>query len=70
MSDTYDPDAESTTVTARVNDEFLEEFDRALKKAQIEGKVPMDMTRAEAIRQLMASAIEDPSLISEQSGNE
>jgi hypothetical protein len=61
MSDTYDPDKDSTTVTARVNDDFLEDFDRSLKKAQIEGNVPMDMTRAEAIRRLMASAIDDPS---------
>lgn len=66
MSDTYDPDKESTTVTARVNDEFLEEFDRALKKAQIEGKIPMDMTRAEAIRRLMDSAIEDPSQFADE----
>ena len=65
MSGAYDPDQESTNVTARVNDEFLENFDRALKKAQIEGKVEMDMTRAEAIRQLMAAAIEDPSLFAE-----
>ncbi|TKX70791.1 hypothetical protein [Halorubrum sp. SP9] len=65
MSGAYDPDQESTNVTARVNDEFLDEFDRALKKAQIEGKVPMDMTRAEAIRQLMAAAIENPSLFAE-----
>lgn len=64
MSDTYDPDAESTTVTARVNDSFLEDFDRALKKAQIEGQVPMDMTRAEALRRLMSTAIQDPSLFS------
>ena len=64
MTDTYDPNGDSTTVTARVNDDFLEDFDRALKKAQIEGKVPMDMTRAEAIRQLMATAIDDPSLFS------
>ncbi|WP_082230165.1 hypothetical protein [Halorubrum lipolyticum] len=65
MSGAYDPDQESTNVTARVNDEFLDDFDRALKKAQIEGKVPMDMTRAEAIRQLMAAAIENPSLFAE-----
>ena len=65
MSGAYDPDRESTNVTARVNDEFLDDFDRALKKAQIEGKVPMDMTRAEAIRQLMAAAIENPSLFAE-----
>lgn len=65
MSGAYDPDQESTNVTARVNDDFLDDFDRALKKAQIEGEVPMDMTRAEAIRQLMAAAIENPSLFSE-----
>ena len=64
MSGIYDPDKESTNVTARVNNDFLEDFDRALKKAQIEGEVPMDMTRAEAIRRLMASAIQDPSQFS------
>lgn len=64
MSKSYDPDKESTNVTARVNTEFLNEFDKALKKAQIEGEVPMDMTRAEAIRQLMKRSIDDPSLFS------
>jgi len=66
MSEIYDPDEESTNVTARVNTDFLEEFDRALKKAQIEGEVPMDMTRAEAIRRLMDSAIQDPSQFSHE----
>ena len=69
MSEKYDPEGDSTNVTARVNDDFLEEFDRALKTAQIEGKVPMDMTRAEAIRHLMATAIEDPSLFSEENSS-
>ena len=69
MDEIYDPEKDSTNVTARVNDDFLEEFDRAIKTAQIEGKVPMDMTRAEAIRKLMAATIENPSLISDNETN-
>ncbi|WP_161606532.1 hypothetical protein [Halorubrum distributum] len=48
MISAYDPGQESTNVTARVNDEFLDDLDRA-KKAQIEGEVLMDMTHTEAI---------------------
>jgi hypothetical protein len=65
MSEIYDPQKDSTNVTARVNRDFLEEFDRALKKAQIEGEVSMNLTRAEALRRLMEKGISDPSLFAE-----
>lgn len=56
----------STTVSTHVSTEFVEKFDRALKRAQIEGEIPMDVSRAEALRRLMRKGIEDPSLFSEE----
>ena len=57
-------DEGTTTVSTHVNQDFVEEFDRALKRAQIEGEISMDVSRAEALRRLMAAAIEDPTLFS------
>ncbi|TKX54500.1 hypothetical protein EXE44_15955 [Halorubrum sp. SS7] len=54
-----------TTVSTHVTEEFVEEFDRALKMAQIEGDISMDVSRAEALRRLMKKGIEDPSLFAE-----
>lgn len=59
------PDKGTTTVSTHVSQDFVEEFDRALKRAQIEGEISMDVSRAEALRRLMAAAIESPSLFSE-----
>lgn len=57
-------DEGTTTVSTHVDQDFVEEFDRALKRAQIEGEISMDVSRAEALRRLMAAAIEDPALFS------
>lgn len=62
-------DEETTTVSTHVSQDFVEEFDRALKRAQIEGEISMDVSRAEALRRLMAAAIENPSLFSESEQN-
>ncbi|MFC7069510.1 hypothetical protein [Halobaculum lipolyticum] len=64
-------DGEDTrNVSAHVSAEFADEFDRALKRAQIDGIVPLDMSRAEAIRRLMRAAIEDPSLMASVEGDD
>ena len=55
-----------TTVSTHVSEQFVEDFDRALKLAQIEGKVSMDVSRAEALRRLMSAAIDDPSLFAKE----
>ncbi|WP_126967189.1 hypothetical protein [Halomicrobium mukohataei] len=54
-----------SSVSVKIDDEFLEEFDRELKKAQIEGKVKMDVSRSEAIRRLMKAGKDDMDLISD-----
>ena len=50
------------TISIRANGEFVDEFDRALKQAQLNGSVSLGASRSEAIRRLMAAAIEDPSM--------
>lgn len=50
------------TISIRANSEFVDEFDRALKQAQLNGSVDLGASRSEAIRRLMAAAIEDPSM--------
>ena len=50
-------------VSVQVDEPFAREFDRTVKQAQIEGTLPMDVSRAEAIRRLMQRAIDDPSLL-------
>ena len=50
------------TISIRANGEFIDEFDRALKQAQLNGSVSLGASRSEAIRRLMAAAIEDPSM--------
>ncbi|MDS0241885.1 MULTISPECIES: hypothetical protein [Haloferax] len=57
------PDNGTKNVSAQVSNDFAEEFDRALKRAQVEGTVPLDLSRAEAIRRLMQLAIDDPSIL-------
>lgn len=44
---------------------FMKEFDRALKQAQLDGEVALDMSRSEAIRRLMRATIDDPSLLAQ-----
>jgi metal-responsive CopG/Arc/MetJ family transcriptional regulator len=56
----------SKTVSAKVDEELSDEFDMALKKAQIEGVAPMGMNRSEALRNLMRAAIDDHSLFAKE----
>lgn len=53
------------TISANVRKEFADEFDMALKKAQVEGHIDLNASRSEAIRRLMKAAVEDPSLFSQ-----
>jgi metal-responsive CopG/Arc/MetJ family transcriptional regulator len=66
MSATHDEDENDTrSISIRVENKFLNEFDIALKQAQIEGDVEMGMSRSEAIRQLMRAAKEDMTLLTD-----
>jgi len=65
MSATHDSSEETKTVSAQVNKTFADEFDRALKRSQLDGDAPMDWNRSDAIRHLMQMAIEDPSLFAQ-----
>ena len=51
-------------VSAQVSKGFIENLDRSIKKAQIEGEIPMDASRAQVIRGLMKLAVDDTDLIS------
>jgi len=63
-----DPENESKkNISVRVAEQKVDELDRAIKKAQIEGKLPMDYSRADALRHLIDSAIEDPDILVEES---
>jgi len=55
--------SDKTNVSVQVTNEFLDEFDRVLKQAQLDGDAPMGMSRAEAIRTLMRAAVEHPELL-------
>ncbi|TVT89079.1 ribbon-helix-helix domain-containing protein [Haloferax volcanii] len=67
MSTAYDADGSgSRNISLKVGDDFVEDFDRAIKRGQLNGQLPMDMSRSEAIRRLMKLAIEDPSLLGDE----
>jgi len=53
---------ESKNVSLQASKELVDEFDKALKKAQIQGDIELDTSRSEAMRRLMIAAVEDPSL--------
>jgi len=55
---------EMMNVSAQVSKGFIENLDRSIKKAQIEGEIPMDASRAQVIRGLMKLAVDDTDLIS------
>ncbi|ELZ87501.1 hypothetical protein C453_04084 [Haloferax elongans ATCC BAA-1513] len=59
----------SRNISIKIGDDFVEDFDRAMKRGQLDGKLPMDMSRSEAIRRLMRKAIDDPSLLAEDEEN-
>lgn len=52
-------------ISVRASTESVDEFDRTIKKAQIEGKIPMNVSRGQVIRGLMNLAAEDTELVSE-----
>lgn len=52
-------------ISLRASEDFVDEFDMALKKAQVNGDVELGTSRSEAIRRLMLAAVEDPSLFGE-----
>lgn len=65
MNTASDENSGPQNVSTRVSGDALEEFDRTIKKAQIEGEIPMDVSRAKVIRGLMLLATEDTELISQ-----
>ncbi|ELZ94898.1 hypothetical protein C440_07477 [Haloferax mucosum ATCC BAA-1512] len=67
MSTAYETDGSgSRNISLKVGDDFVKNFDRAIKRGQLNGELPMDMSRSEAIRRLMKLAIEDPSLLANE----
>ena len=52
-----------TTVGFRVDDELLEQFMLAYRKAQAEGLAPANGDRSQALRQLMRAFVNDPTII-------
>ena len=65
MSEESSESGASTSVSAQVTQDLVDEFDLALKKAQIEGNVPMNVSRSQVIRGLLKIAAEDRELMSE-----
>jgi len=57
--------SDTKNISVQASKELVDEFDRALKKAEIEGAVELGTSRSEAIRRLMLVAIDDPSLFGE-----
>lgn len=70
MTDDSEDEKEKRSIGIQVSNDFLEEFDLALKSAQIDGHVPLNMSRSAAIRRLMRAAINDPSLLAEDQDQE
>jgi len=64
MSATHDSE-DKKSISLRVPKSDLETFMQALRRAQAEGIVPVDMSRSEAIRRSMLAAAEDPTLLAE-----
>lgn len=52
-------------ISVRASKNSVDEFDRTIKKAQIEGKIPMNVSRGKVIRGLMSLAAEDTELVAE-----
>jgi len=56
---------ETKNVSLQASEKMVDEFDRALKQAQLNGDIELDTSRSEALRRLMMAAIDDPSLFGE-----
>ena len=52
-------------VSLQASEKMVDEFDRALKQAQLNGDIELDTSRSEALRRLMMAAIDNPSLFGE-----
>ena len=63
MSATHDDGDSVKNVSVKVDEGKLEEFDRAIKRAQVEDEIPFDMSRSAVLRGFMDLVIEDPSIL-------
>jgi len=52
-------------VSVKVDKEVLEEFDRKIKEAQLDGELPIDETRSDVLRRLINLGIEDIRVVSD-----
>jgi len=56
---------DSRSISVRVDSDVLDEFDKSIKKAQLDNKIALDVNRSEAIRRLIIAGIDDTSLFEE-----
>ena len=53
------------TISIRVDEELVDEFDRVIVQAKADGELPMDYNRSEAVRDFFSAVSEDPEVIFE-----
>jgi metal-responsive CopG/Arc/MetJ family transcriptional regulator len=62
--------SEQKTVSVRIDEDLVEEVDRAIIQAKADGEIPMDYSRSDAVRHLFELAAEDTSLLYKSADNE
>lgn len=53
------------SISVRVDDDMVDEFDMAIKKAQVNGDIPLDYTRSDVIREMIERTANDPDFLKE-----
>lgn len=61
-------DGDKKNISVRLEQEKIDELDRAIKKAQLEGDLPMNSSRSDVLRRLIKEGIENPSLFADIEG--
>jgi len=56
---------EKKNVTTRLTVDMVDDLDREIKRKQLEGELPMNVSRSEVIRRLIEAATENPEIMVE-----
>ena len=63
MGATHDDTSDAVNISAQVDKELPNDSDRALRQAQLDEVVPLDMSQAETLRRLMRLVVDNSSMI-------
>jgi len=59
------PRSEEKTISVRMNEDLVDQFDRAVVQAKADGNLPMDYNRSEAVRDFFKEVADNPDLLLE-----